>query len=149
MILRLGCGLVGWLLVFSHALLLAVIPRADCSTELWSTSLLFAALAIVAALWLLPAGLSFRSHLRWASLPAAAMWLYGVSVAAPLLAPGSGAGVELCAALAGDGVGAQTAPAWQRAWAPVQLAAMAGCAGQALRYWKPADRPDATPLPPR
>ena len=146
MILRLGCGLVGWLLVFAHALLIAVIPAADCSRELWGVSLLFAGLALVGSL-LLAGGLGWRSQLRWCALPAAALWLRGLWIVIGL-APASLAGAELCAALAGA-PSPEPAPVWQRAWAPVQLAAIAACAFGAWRYWRPEDAGGPTPPPPR
>jgi len=148
-ILKLGCGLVGWLLVFSHGLVLAVTPAADCSTELWRASLIFAVGAGVAALFLLPAALPWAGHLRWCALPAAGLWIAGAWLAAPLVATTTFGGQELCAALAGMPTAEPGAPPWQRAWPPVQFAAIAGCAWQALRYWRRDDAEAATPRPPR
>jgi hypothetical protein len=134
LILRMSCGLVAWLLVFCHGLLLAVVPQADCSPELWRTTLLFAAFGLIAAL-LLPVALPWRASLRWLALPCAPLWVYGAYVSAGLLEPATIEGVALCDALT-NAPNPAAAAIWQRAWAPVQIATLVLCVVQGLRYWR-------------
>jgi len=134
--LRLACGLVGWLLVLSHGLLLAVVPVASCNRELFATTLVFAGFAAISAVWLLPAALRFREHLRWSALPAVGLWAWAAWSAWPLLTATTLAGLDACQALAGAPSGeARPATLLERAWAPLQLLVVAACGRQALRYW--------------
>ena len=133
-ILRLSTGLVGWLLLFAHGLLLAVVPEADCSPELWRTTALFAGFAVVAAL-LLPAALRWRDSLRWLAVPACLLWLYGLFVSAGLFSGSTLGAVSLCASLAGMQDPTSSA-GWERAWAPLQIGAILFAAVQASRYWR-------------
>lgn len=133
-ILRLACGLVGWLLLFAHGLLLAVVPEADCSPELWRTTALFAGFAVVAAL-LLPAALRWRASLRWLAVPAGGLWLYGLFVSAGLLSGSTLGNASLCASLV-DLQDPALSSSWERAWAPLQLVAIFFAASQAARYWR-------------
>lgn len=136
-LLRLACGLVGWLLVFSHGLILAVLPVATCDDELFATSLVFAGFAALSAAWLLPAALEWRAQLRWCALPAAALWAWAVWGAWPLLPETTLGGVDACQVLAGrTGTDAGRVPLLQRAWAPLQLLVLGACGRQALRYWE-------------
>lgn len=134
--LRLGCSLVGWLMLFAHGLLLAVIPAADCSPELWRTTLGFALLAAIGAL-LLPAALAWRASMRWCALPALPLWAVGAWVATSLLGPATLDGASLCDAWAGAAK-PEPAAGWERAWAPLQLVAIAGGVIQAGRFWRRA-----------
>ena len=118
-----------------------MVPRADCSDELWSVSALFAGLGALGGLVLLPAALRWRSYLRWCAVPAAALWVLGGLAAATLLGPGSLEGRPLCEAMAGAAPSGAVASIWQRAWPPLQLAVIALCAWQALRYWLPDREP--------
>lgn len=134
LLLRVACGLVGWLLVFAHGLLLAVVPVATCNRELFATTLVFAGFAAVSAAWLLPAALRWRAQLRWCALPAAALWAWAGWTGWPLLTETSLGGMDACQVLAGSDAG-DRASALERLWAPVQLLVLGACGRQALRYW--------------
>ncbi len=137
--LRLGCALVSWILAYSHAILLAVVPQADCSPALWRTTLLFAGLGAAAAA-LLPLGLPWREWLRWISVPLIPLLLYGAWVAWTMRAGIEGA--ALCETLAGVAEPATGEP-WHRAWPPIQLVVTLACTAQCLRFWRPAPDSDA------
>lgn len=139
--LRVGSAMVGWLLVYAHALLLAVVPRSDCSAELWRVSALFALLALVASL-LLRAGLPWRGMLRWLALPAALLWAIGGPTVVALFGPVTLDGVGLCSALLGA-PDALPAAGWERAWPPLQALAIVLAAARALGYWRPEPEPEA------
>ncbi|MEM7411676.1 MAG: hypothetical protein AAF430_15710 [Myxococcota bacterium] len=140
--LRIGCGLVGWLLIYAHALLLAVVPQADCSRELFSTTLLFAVFALVAA-GLLQGSLHWRSALRWCLVPVVPLWLLGLGVAFGLWETAAATAPTLCDALAGNTEVTERA-GWERAWVPAQLGAILACAVSGARYWT---TPDAKAAP--
>jgi hypothetical protein len=136
-ILRLGCALVGWLLLFAHGILLGVVPVADCTPELWRATLLFALLGGLAAA-ILPVGLPWRATLRWLALPALPLLGAGALLAVRLWDGVSGA--ALCDVLA-EAEEPLSGEPWQRAWAPIQLAVTLACAVQALRFWLPHQSP--------
>lgn len=138
-ILRVGSGVGGWLVFIAHALVVAVVPRADCdptSDELWLGTGVLAALS-AAALVLLGLGLPWRSSLRWLALPAAALAVYAAAFVVPAVLATSIAGRSLCSI-----AGASTDPAaiaatgLQRAWPVFQVLVLGfGCA-QAARFWR-------------
>ena len=136
--LRIGCGLVGWLLIYAHALTLAVVPQADCSQELFSTTLLFAAFAGVAA-GLLLAALPWRGTLRWLALPVVPLWMLGGATAVGLADSIGSFAPTLCAILEGGGHEVGERASWERVWVPAQCGAILVCAVSAARYWVGSD----------
>ncbi len=73
-LLRLGCHLVGWLIIYSHCIWLAVIPQIACGPEgeeLYRLSLGISPLVIGAALLLGLANklTSVVAYLKWLAVP--------------------------------------------------------------------------------
>ena len=141
-ILRIGAGIGGWLVFVAHALVIAVLPRADCdprSDELWLGTLVLALLS-GAAVALLGLGLRWRQSLRWFAAPAVALAVYAAIGVVPSVAQTSLDGGPLCAMTAAGStpIDLQSFPATglQRSWPPVQLLVLAlGCA-QGARFWR-------------
>ncbi len=138
-ILRVGCVLVGWILAYVHGLVLAVLPRVDCSqgAEPWRAALLLAVPA-AAVPFLLPMGGLVRDTVRWLALPYLALVLLAVRAVVPTLRSATLDGAALCPA---ETAAAHLAlPPWQRAWAPLQLGLLAVLAVSALHYAWPRGR---------
>ena len=115
-------GVGGWLVVGGYALTLAVLPQAPCAPgddAPWSGTAVFGVVAALAGV-LAGAGLRERAALRWIALAVAPLVVFDAVWIAPTLAATSFAGERaLCAA-------STLAPStWERAWPPVQLAALA------------------------
>jgi len=117
-LLRLGCHLVGWLIIYSHCIWLGVIPQIGCgseSEELFRLSLGFSPLVIVAALLL---GLANKlttvvNYLKWMALPLILLLPLTVSPILTALQTTTFGGLDFC--------GLGTATGWQRSWAPIQI----------------------------
>jgi len=116
-LLRLGCNLVGWMIIYSHCIWLGVIPQIGCGTEgdeLFRLSLGFSPIAIGAAMLL---GLAHKlptvvGYLKWMALP---LILLVPLAAIPILTALDTAtfgGIGFCDSIAATG--------WQRAWGPIQ-----------------------------
>ena len=112
-------------------------------------------LVTILAAVLLPAALRWRASLRWLAMPAAALWIYGLYVAAGLFAGSTIGGAAFCDSLLGER-SATAALGWERAWAPLQIVAILLCAAQAARARGPhpcgpdgseLERPCARPTP--
>ena len=116
-LLRLGSHLVGWLIIYSHLIWVAVIPQITCGPEgeeLFRLSLGFSPLVIVASLIL---GLANKletvvESLRWLALPLIFLLPLVIKPVVAALETSTFGGLGLC----------EPVPAtfWQLAWAPVQ-----------------------------
>ena len=136
-LLRLGCLLVGWILLGVHGLVLSVIPSLECASsgDGWLAALVLGVPAAgVPLLFRYGSGLrDMAATVRWLALPYAGLL---VLAARPVFDAFSGttlAGGPLCAAAPGEmllGAG------WlARAWAPLQLLLLAALAWAALRLF--------------
>jgi hypothetical protein len=148
-VLRIGGGLGGWLLFIAHALVIAVVPRADCdpaSDEMWIGTLALAAVTVGAVPLLeLGMGLPSRESTRWLAvlaLPLAGLAAVGV---APALVGTTLDGGPLCAIAgalpANPELAARSATGVQRIWPMAQLLVLAACSAQAFRYWRRREPP--------
>lgn len=116
--MRLGCNLVGWMIIYSHCIWLAVIPQIGCGSEgdeLFRLSLAFSPVAIGAALLLklahkLP---TVMGYLKWMALPLILLVPLAVSPVLTALEVATLGGTGFCESVAASG--------WQRAWAPIQI----------------------------
>ena len=116
-ILRLGCNLVGWMIIYSQCIWLAVIPQIVCGPEgdeLYRLSLGFSPVAIGAALLL---GLAHKlptvvGYLKWLALPLIILVPLSVSPILSALETTTFGSMGFCESIAATG--------WQRAWAPIQ-----------------------------
>lgn len=130
-LLRLGCNLVGWLMIYSHLIWLAVIPRIGCgpeSQELLRLSLGFSPLVIGASLML---GLArpltaVVGYLKWLAAPLILLIPLAASPVLTALASATIGESGLCDSLAASG--------WQRVWAPVQAVTLAVIAVLTIRF---------------
>ncbi len=138
LLLRLGCALVGWLVVFTHFLWLATTRSVTCGSdgdELWRLLLGFAPIAIGFAL-LLPLSRRIKTvhgYLRYGAVPVL------------LFTPLALAGIWKTFAevnLGGAGICADLPSAWHAWWAPLQMVAVAILLLCVARAWR------AAPLPP-
>lgn len=119
--LRLGCTMVGWLMVFTHLLWLGTTRVVSCGTEgdaLWRMLLALAPLAIAFSFTLqltrkLPA---VHNMLRWGIAPTIVLALLALLAVWPFL---------LNATLAGQPICELPDTKWHPWWAPVQLLAIA------------------------
>ena len=117
-LLRLGCNLVGWMIIYSHCIWLAVIPQIGCGPdgdEIFRLSLGFSPIAIGAALLL---GLAHKlptvvGYLKWLALPLILLVPLTVSPILAALETTTFGSMGLCESIAASG--------WQRAWAPIQI----------------------------
>jgi len=118
-LLRLGCNLVGWLIIYSYFIWLGVIPQVGCGTEgteLYRLVLASCPVAIAASMLL---GLAHRLtavivYLKWLALPLIVLLPLAIGPIAKAVETATLGGLDFCGPLA--------AADWQRAWAPVQVA---------------------------
>jgi hypothetical protein len=135
LLLRLGCSLTAWLVLFAHAMWLAVLGAVGCSSDgaqpwlalLWWTplTLLFAAL--------LPVGLTvpgIAGALRVPALALLPLLAYAAHTPLLLLDPVTLGGQPLCGATA----------AWTGVWAPAQLLVVIALAAVVVALWRRAGR---------
>jgi hypothetical protein len=117
-LLRLGCNLVGWMIIYSHCIWLAVIPQIGCGPdgdEIFRLSLGFSPIAIGAALLL---GLAHKlptvvGYLKWLAAPLILLVPLTVSPIFAALETTTIGSMGFCESIAASG--------WQRAWAPIQI----------------------------
>ncbi len=139
-ILRVGCGLVGWMLAYVHGLVLAVLPLVDCAdgSNPWLAALLLAVPAAAVPLLLRLGGL-VRESVRWLALPYLGLAALAAWAVLPYLRSATLDGAALCPLAAADGP-SLAVPGWQRAWAPLQLGLLAVLTVSALHYAWPRPR---------
>lgn len=120
LLLRLGCALVGWLIVFTHILWLATSRVVQCGSdgdEFWRLLLGFAPIAVAFAC-LLPLTRKIpgvHQTLRWAAAPLALISPLAVLAVAKVYASVNSAGTGICSA---------EPASWHSWWAPVQGVAL-------------------------
>ncbi|MDH3219583.1 MAG: hypothetical protein OEO19_08620 [Gammaproteobacteria bacterium] len=118
-LLRLGCNLVGWLIIYSYFIWLGVIPQVSCGpegAELYRLVLASCPVAILAAMLL---GLAHPltgviDYLKWLALPLVILIPLSIDPIAKAMETATLGALDFCGPL--------PASDWQRAWAPVQIA---------------------------
>ncbi len=117
-VLRAALTLVGWLVVFVHVLILAVLANSSCGQgagDILSGSLMMAVPTAI-CLAVMGAGIRISPHIRWASAPAMLVWPFAVLTVVPLLMAGD---THLCVAL-GHAEQALARPDWHQYWPWIQ-----------------------------
>lgn len=130
-LLRLGSHLVGWLIIYSHLIWVAVIPQITCGPEgeeLFRLSLGFSPLVIVASLVL---GLANKletvvENLRWLALPLILLMPLAIKPVVAALETTTLGGLGLCEPV--------PATLWQLAWAPVQTVVIVFITVASIRF---------------
>jgi len=142
-ILRVGAAIGGWLVLFTHALIVAVLPVATCdssSDEGWRGTLLLAGVTAVAALFM-GLGLRWRSSLKWPAVLVLPLALYDLSWVVPTLVTTTVGESPLCATFAMRTMPTAAPSDVERVWPVVQSAVLALVVFQAVRYWLPLSSP--------
>lgn len=135
--LRLGCGLVAWMVVYAYALWLAVLHLAGCADgndQLHRVLLGLAPLAAGCSL-LLPVTRPFpdvHRMLRWLGVPLALLLAFALRNAWRAFALVDIDGRAIC--------GAAGPQPWEYAWAPVQVLAVLSIGIMIYRSWHAAAR---------
>lgn len=138
MLLRLGCVMVAWMVVYAHLLWLATARVVGCEGDgdaLWQLLLGFAPFAVAFTLCLdllrqLP---DIHRTLRWAAAPLVLLAPLCLAAIWPIWRRATIDGLAICS----------DAPAvwWQSAWAPLQLLTLLIIGAMVWRLWRP--RPGA------
>ena len=140
--LRLGCTMVGWLMVFTHLLWLGTLRVVTCNSDgdaMWRMLLALAPLAVLFSFTLsLTRKLSsVHSMLRWGIVPTVLLSVLALLAVWPALQNATLAGVPICAV---ENVG------WHTWWAPIQLGAIGLMLWNAFAAFRdtPASAPNKT-----
>lgn len=139
-ILRIGTSIGGWVIFLGHSLLLSVVPRVtNCSPgdESLARGTLLMGVLSLGGLIAAGRGLQWAATLRWLAGIALAVSLLGWPVVIDALQTTTLAGESLCQVTASPAEGV-AAVGVERAWAPVQLAALLLGLVQAIRTWRAA-----------
>jgi hypothetical protein len=134
MLLRLGCVLVAWMVVYAHLLWLATLRVIGCDVDgdaLWRLLLGFAPFAIAGTLCfdLLRPLEDIHRTLRWASAPLVVLVPLCLTAVWPTWQRATVDGLSICA----------TIPAawWEALWAPAQVVTLAVISVMAWLVWWP------------
>ena len=131
--LRLGCGLVGWMVLVAYFLWLAVSGRVGCEAsgdDLYRLLLVAAPIAAILSLLTTATRPMPEVHaiLRWiAVLPALLLPLIVIALSRVAQSVYS-AGEAVC--------GPGPVPMWQTLWVPVQVTAFVVCVAVIVRSWR-------------
>jgi hypothetical protein len=136
-LLRLGCSIVAWLVVYTHCLWLATLYSVGCGSdgsEFWRLLLGFAPITLGFTLLLGSANRipAIRGTLAWLALPLLLLLPLAVRGLWPTLRSATFNHSAICA----EGA----ASLWHVAWAPVQIATLAAVGFMALRVYRNARR---------
>ncbi|MEE3331935.1 MAG: hypothetical protein VX246_13800 [Myxococcota bacterium] len=135
-VFRVGAGIGGWLIVFGWALVMAIMPQADCipgDDVLWGSTAIFGFLAGAAGV-LCGAGLALKRQLRWLGAAAAPLIAWNLYWIVPAVFTTTLGDQSMCA-------GSALPPtSWERAWPVIQTTAAAIATLQLVRFWR-ADIP--------
>ena len=130
--LRLGCAMVGWLMVFTHLLWLGTLRVVTCNSDgdaMWRMLLALAPLAVLFsfALTLTRKLSAVHSMLRWGIVPTVLLSVLALLAVWPALQNTTLAGVPIC--------GVENV-SWHPWWAPVQLGAIALLLWNAIKAFR-------------
>ena len=115
--LRLGCTLVGFMVLFGHLLWLSILPRIDCATsghELWSALMLMAAPSLFFAALLLASRpiTAVTGGLKWLCVPLLLMVPLALIGLWPTLQTTTFGGSPICP----DPANSAPAALWETLW---------------------------------
>jgi hypothetical protein len=131
--LRLGCALVGWMMLYAHVLWLAALHAIGCGPDGDEIHRLLLGLApfTVGFAWLLRVTRPFaeiQSMLRWLSVPLVLLLPFAVR---SLWQVFRSVNIDATAICAGA-----TPPAWQTLWVPMQLITLLLVAYMIVHVWR-------------
>ncbi len=133
-LLRLGCALVAWMVVFTHLIWLATLRVTGCTDgdQLWRLLLGFAVVSIGFSFMLTISRKLREVHdiLRWFGVPAAILMLLASVPVWQALTDSTLDGAAIC--------GGPPPAAWHPWWAPVQLVVLAAILFNCWRAFKKA-----------
>ncbi len=117
LLLRIGCNIVAWLVVYTHCLWLAVLPRVGCQTdgdELWRVLLGMLPITFLFSLLLSVANKvdSVRDSLKWGAAPLLLLVPLAIMAIWPTF---------LGSTLGDNSICEPPAKAWHFWWAPLQF----------------------------
>lgn len=138
-VLRLGVAFVSWIIIYMNFVALLVVRIAECpggDTAPWMMSLVTGLLAVGAA-FALPYGhqLKGADAARHIALPLLLLLPFAIWVLLPYLVGTTLEGRTVCDVRLAMSSG-ELATGWQRAWAPLQLAAVAAIGFNGWRVWR-------------
>ena len=133
MLLRLGCSLVAWLVVYAHCLWLGTLRIVGCGPDgdafwwllLWSAPLAAGCALLIPVSSRLP---DLHRVLRWGFVPLVGLIPLALIPVWSTFATVNLAGAGICEPVPGA--------TWQRVWAPAQLTAIVVIAASALWAWR-------------
>lgn len=135
--LRVGVTLVSWIMCYAHTLMLAVLPQTDCSETnagLWEPTFYLAPLTVL-AVWALGFGHNLRDVARWLTIPLILFTVLAFLGTLPYLTHTTLNAEPACSLLNPDFT-ESFVPAWQRAWAPLQVLVLLGIGWRVFQYWR-------------
>jgi len=137
--LRLGCTLVGFMVVFGHLLWLWILPQIDCAVDghafwyalFWMSipTLIFAALLLASR----PLT-SVVGGLKWLCIPVIGLLPLALLGVWPTLQATTFGGAAICP----HPDNYNPSMTWQIMWGPLQLIVLSAIGVQAIRYWRMA-----------
>ena len=135
LLLRIGCTLVAWMVIYAHLLWVAVLPNTGCTDgdALWRLTLGFAPIAVgfsllLRAVHVLP---EIYATTRYFALPAGLLILLAAKAVVATLTDSTLGQASIC--------GIEPTPGWHAWWAPVQIAVLSALAVQCWRSWRPIE----------
>lgn len=132
-VFRICASLGVWMLLISHALVVATLPSSACPTadpQTWVGTGILAGVCGVGLL-LLGVGLRWRQTLRWVAAAALLLVALALRGVLPMLLATTLGGAPLC------GETGVSPTSFERVWPALQTLVLLGGAVQALRYWRP------------
>ncbi|MGI9326039.1 MAG: hypothetical protein ACR2PZ_12520 [Pseudomonadales bacterium] len=137
MLLRLGCTMVAWLMIYTHLLWLATLRVVSCNSDgdaMWRLLLGFAPIALGSSFLLtlsrrLPA---VHETLRWAATPLVLLLPLALLAIWPTFISSTMANQPIC-----DG----PIQPWHSWWSPIQFASVCVLSFMAYRAWREQPQP--------
>jgi len=134
--LRLGLTMVAYMVIFSHLLMLALVPQTKCTggdgADIWVAVFALSPLTFIFTLLLLSARPlhSVVQILKWGCLPLVILVPLALIGTLPIFSSTTLGGAPIC-----PGISAYSNLVFQQAWGPLQLGLIALIAIQATRFW--------------
>ncbi|MBT8135554.1 MAG: hypothetical protein KJO54_00940 [Gammaproteobacteria bacterium] len=138
-VLRLGVAFVSWIIIYLNFIALLVVKIAECpggDVAPWTMSFATGLLTIGAALTL-PYGHALKgaAAVRFIAVPLLVLLPFALWVILPYLA-GTTIDAQVVCDVSKAMSSGNEAAGWQRAWAPLQLAAVIAVAVNGWRIWR-------------
>lgn len=138
-LLRLGCSMVAWMVIYTHCIWLATLRVTGCTDgdELWRLLLGFAPITLLFCLLLGSSHKLVEVHriLRWFATPLVILIPLGLVTIWPSLLTSSIDGQAICATDATALEAGTVTPSWHIWWAPLQIGTLICISVTAIRNW--------------